>query len=33
MKPLRLSAQDKGDLVEFLKSLSGEVTWYGKGGI
>ncbi len=31
MKPLRLSKQDKQDIIEFLKALSGEVTWYGKG--
>jgi cytochrome c peroxidase len=30
IKPLGLSAEEKRDLLEFLKSLSGEVTWYGK---
>jgi cytochrome c peroxidase len=30
IKPLNLSAEEKRDLLEFLKSLSGEVTWYGK---
>lgn len=30
IKPLNLSDEEKHDLVEFLKSLSGEVTWYGK---
>jgi cytochrome c peroxidase len=31
VKPLRLTKQEQQDLVEFLKALSGEVTWYGKG--
>lgn len=30
IKPLGLSEQEKRDLVEFLKALSGEVVWYGK---
>jgi cytochrome c peroxidase len=30
MKPLNLTKQERQDLVEFLKALSGEVTWYGK---
>jgi len=30
IKALNLTAQEKTDLVEFLKALSGEVTWYGK---
>jgi cytochrome c peroxidase len=30
MRPLTLTPQDKADLIEFLKSLSGEVSWYGK---
>lgn len=30
IKPLGLTTQEKQDLVEFLKSLSGEVVWYGK---
>jgi cytochrome c peroxidase len=30
IKALNLTAQEKADLVEFLKALSGEVTWYGK---
>jgi cytochrome c peroxidase len=30
MKPLKLTDQEQHDLVEFLKALSGEVTWYGK---
>jgi len=30
VKPLKLAKQDEADLVEFLKALSGEVTWYGK---
>jgi cytochrome c peroxidase len=30
MKPIKLTKQEKADLVEFLKALSGEVTWYGK---
>jgi cytochrome c peroxidase len=30
IKPLGLTAQEKQDLVEFLKALSGEVVWYGK---
>jgi cytochrome c peroxidase len=31
VKKLNLSKQDQKDLVEFLKALTGEVTWYGKG--
>lgn len=31
IKALSLSEQEKKDLVEFMKSLSGEITWYGKG--
>lgn len=31
MHPLELSKQEQQDLVEFLRSLSGEVTWSGKG--
>lgn len=31
IKPLHLTKHEEQDLVEFLKSLSGEVTWYGKG--
>jgi cytochrome c peroxidase len=31
MKPLRLTREEKQDIVEFLKALSGQVTWYGKG--
>jgi cytochrome c peroxidase len=31
IKPLNLTKQEQADLVEFLKALSGEVTWYGKG--
>jgi cytochrome c peroxidase len=31
MKPLKLTKQEQADIVEFLKALSGEVTWYGKG--
>ena len=31
IKPLNLTKQDQQDLVEFLKALSGELTWYGKG--
>ena len=31
IKPLHLTKQEKQDLVEFLKALSGDVTWYGKG--
>ncbi|MFN8007234.1 MAG: cytochrome c peroxidase [Terriglobia bacterium] len=31
IKPLHLTKQEQQDLVEFLKALSGEVTWYGKG--
>lgn len=31
VKVLRLSPQEQRDLVEFLKALEGEVTWYGKG--
>jgi cytochrome c peroxidase len=31
MKPLKLTKQDRQDVVEFLKALSGETTWYGKG--
>jgi cytochrome c peroxidase len=30
MKRLKLTDQEQDDLVEFLKALSGEVTWYGK---
>ena len=30
MKPIKLNKQEKADLVEFLKALSGEVTWYGR---
>lgn len=30
IKPLGLTVQEKQDLVEFLKALSGEVVWYGK---
>jgi hypothetical protein len=30
-KPLHLTKQEKQDLVEFLESLSGDVTWHGKG--
>ena len=30
VKPLKLTKQEEADLVEFLKALSGEVTWYGK---
>jgi len=30
IKPLNLTEQEQQDLVEFLKALSGEVTWYGK---
>ena len=30
LKPLKLTKQEEADLVEFLKALSGEVTWYGK---
>jgi cytochrome c peroxidase len=30
IKPLGLTAEEKKDLVEFLKALSGEVVWYGK---
>ncbi len=29
IKPLHLSPQEKLDLVEFLKGLNGELTWYG----
>ncbi len=32
MKRLNLTQQEKKDLVEFLKALTGEVTWYGKSG-
>jgi cytochrome c peroxidase len=32
IKPLGLTAEEKKDLVEFLKALSGEVVWYGKEG-
>ena len=32
VKPLRLTKQEQQDLVEFLKTLSGEVTWFGKPG-
>ncbi len=31
IKPLNLTKQEESDLVEFLKALSGEVTWFGKG--
>ncbi len=30
VKPLNLTDQEKKDLVEFMKALSGEVVWYGK---
>jgi cytochrome c peroxidase len=30
VKRLKLTRQERQDLVEFLKALSGEVTWYGK---
>jgi cytochrome c peroxidase len=30
IKPLQLTAREQEDLVEFLRALSGEVTWYGK---
>ena len=30
VKPLHLTKAEQQDLVEFLKALSGEVTWYGK---
>jgi len=30
IKPLNLTKQEQQDLVEFLKALSGDVTWYGK---
>jgi hypothetical protein len=30
IKPLKLEPQDELDLMEFLKSLSGDLTWYGK---
>ncbi len=30
MHPLRLTKQEQQDLVEFLKALTGQVTWYGK---
>ncbi|MEP7272942.1 MAG: cytochrome c peroxidase, partial [Acidobacteriota bacterium] len=30
IKALNLNPQEKADLVEFLKSLTGEITWYGK---
>ncbi len=30
IKPLHLTAQEQRDIVEFLKALSGEVTWYGR---
>lgn len=29
IKPLKLTAGEQADLVEFLKSLSGDVSWYG----
>ncbi len=32
IKPLNLNDQEKTDLVEFLKTLSGEISWYGKDG-
>jgi len=31
IRALHLTKQEQRDLVEFLKALSGEVTWYGKG--
>jgi cytochrome c peroxidase len=30
IKPLNLSKQERQDVIEFLKSLSGGITWYGK---
>jgi len=30
MHPLKLTRQEEQDLVEFLKALSGQTTWYGK---
>jgi len=30
IKPLNLTKQEQSDIVEFLKALSGDVTWYGK---
>ena len=30
IKPLNLSKQEEKDLVEFLRALTGEITWYGK---
>ena len=30
IKPLGLTAEEKKDLVEFLKALSGEIVWYAK---
>jgi cytochrome c peroxidase len=30
MKALDLSEQDQADLIEFMKALSGEMSWYGK---
>ena len=30
IKPLKLTKQDESDIVEFLKALSGDLTWYGK---
>ena len=30
IKPLHLSKQEESDIVEFLKALSGDLTWYGK---
>ncbi len=30
MHPLNLTVQDQQDLLEFLKALSGKLTWYGK---
>jgi cytochrome c peroxidase len=32
IRPLKLSSQDKKDLVEFMKALNGEVTWFGQSG-
>ena len=30
IKPLKLTKQEKHDLLEFLKALTGEISWYGK---
>ena len=30
IKPLNLSKREESDIVEFLKALSGDLTWYGK---